>query len=206
MSGGPIYDDLGERLFAALPELRVVAADKFAYMGDQDVGSTLVYEDVLDPHLGALLDAEASPERNDELRRIFALLEDLAQEQPVEPGWDRNGERFWRMRSIWLVQVSVIEFLEGRPERWIPLSREFMGPRVEQLLDDAIAQRERHRAWLKAMPWRNEIEREMLERSDAWFARLEQGQRPVPDLRSDRASRRHVRKAKRHAKPDADNE
>lgn len=74
------YDNLGEKLVEALPELRSAYEAELREWVSDKPGPHVIYGDVLNPHLLALLESGGSEET---LCRIFAFLERLANHEDV---------------------------------------------------------------------------------------------------------------------------
>jgi len=111
------YKNLVEALLEAIPELRS-RYDSWRKELGEDLGPHVVFGDVLDPHLETLLESKGHDEQ---LRRIFAFLEQLANHEDVH------------VREV--VQVTVCEELGDR-EGSLKKARQYMGQNTRRLFDE----------------------------------------------------------------------
>lgn len=108
------YQNLGDKLIEAVPELRPQYEQELQGWGEEEPGAHNIYGDVLNPFLLSLLKSDA---QEDTLRRIFDFLEELANHN------DPNVQD--------VVGATVIERLHGAGE--LKHARRYMGPRTLQI-------------------------------------------------------------------------
>jgi len=101
-------------LVDAVPELRSQYEQEVKWWGEEEPGAHNIYGDLLTPHLISLL---KSDEQEDTLKRIFALLEKLANHEDVH------------VQEV--VAFSVLEQLGGDKEL-LQKARRYMGPKTLQ--------------------------------------------------------------------------
>jgi hypothetical protein len=77
------FDNVGDRLISAVPEIRSRYNEEFATYGDERPGQYLVFGLALNPFLFPLL--SASERENEEvLRRVFSFFEEMAQSSDIQ--------------------------------------------------------------------------------------------------------------------------
>lgn len=116
---GPKCKDLNAWLFRSLPELEPVYQEEFEYWADSEPpGPHVVYGNVLIPHMLHLL-AEENPEQGrQQLKRVFAPLEEMAHNSDAE------------VRNVLI--DTICWYLTGRPELY-DRAKPHMGPRTREL-------------------------------------------------------------------------
>ena len=112
------YQNLGDKLVEAVPELRPQYEQELKWWGEEEAGAHNIYGDVLNPVLISLLKSEPkSQDQEETLKRVFAFLEELANHD------DPNVQD--------VVGATVLERLFGVGE--LQRARSYMGPRTLQM-------------------------------------------------------------------------
>lgn len=109
------YQNLGDKLVEAVPELRSQYEQELKWWGEEEPGAHNIYGDVLNPYLLSLL---KSGTQENTLKRIFAFLEKLANHEDVH------------VQEV--VAATVCERLVGDKELWAK-ARKYMGPKTLQI-------------------------------------------------------------------------
>ena len=120
-----MYETLGRQLVDAVPELTEAYATLGRTWDDEAPGPHIVFGDVLNPYLLALLESpELAAEHAEIVARIFDLLERMARhDDPL-------------VREV--VSATVAERLGDEP-RTLAIARTFMGDATRRLADDVEA-------------------------------------------------------------------
>jgi len=113
------YSGLSQRLLEAVPELRIPYEQQLKVSSGEDPGAHIVFGDVLAPYLILLLE---SGQREDTVRRIFELLEELAVHPDVH------------VREV--VAQAVVERL-AEDKALLSVAGKYMGPRTLQFVREA---------------------------------------------------------------------
>jgi hypothetical protein len=112
------YQNLGDKLVEAVPELRTRYEQELQWWGEEEPGAHNIYGDVLDPFLISLLKSESKSLAEEEtLKRVFDFLEELA----------NNDDS--RVQDV--AGATVLERLHGAGE--LQRARSYMGPRTLQM-------------------------------------------------------------------------
>ncbi|MBD2185315.1 hypothetical protein H6S82_09850 [Planktothrix sp. FACHB-1355] len=103
------FDNLGEHLVTAIPELRSQYESELEWWGDEQSGAHIIFGDILNPYLISLLELG---DREDTIKRIFAFLEQLANHEDTQ------------IQEV--VAVTVCERL-GDNKNLLAKARQYMG-------------------------------------------------------------------------------
>lgn len=122
MTSNSKYGRINAALVLAVPELRERYQAEVKGWGEE-MGPHVIYGDVLNPYLAQLLDAPKDQITDNQLRRVFAFLEELLAHPDPE--------------FADVARTTVAEDLEGDPIR-LERARHYMGSRMAEATRDRL--------------------------------------------------------------------
>lgn len=112
------YNTLAHALLTAVPELKSEYEEAEQECLEPE-WVHMVFVVVVNPHVSALLDTEGHDE---ELRRIFAFLEQMAQHEDSE------------IRSV--LPLSFFGMLWKKRQKWVPKAQQYMGEATRRSFEE----------------------------------------------------------------------